>query len=96
MEDQLQTLRTQIDSIDADLITLFAERFKATEQVGLLKSKNGLPAQDLAREAAQFEKIKTLANSAELDPKAARAIWRTIIDEVIKRHTQIRESTTNE
>ncbi len=96
MEDQLQTLRTQIDAIDADLIKLLSERFKITEQVGILKSRSELTAQDPAREALLFKKLEALANDAGLDPNAAQAIWRTIIDEVIKRHTQIRESAKNE
>ena len=96
MEEDLQNLRSQIDEIDSELITLLAKRFKVTEQVGILKRENGSPAQDPAREAAQFEKLTNLANHAGLDPEAALAIWRTMIDQVIKRHKQLREEASDE
>ena len=45
-------LRGSIDNLDAALVYLLAERFKITQQVGLLKAANGLPPADPAREAA--------------------------------------------
>lgn len=95
MEEELQNLRKQIDEIDSELITLLAKRFTVTERVGILKRENHSHAQDPAREATQFEKLTVLAAQAGLDPTAALAIWRTIIDQVITRHIQIREEVGN-
>ena len=89
MSNDLEELRTKIDAIDIQLVELLAQRFQVTEQVGILKSKSGTPPQDLEREAKQFEKLTVLAMQAGVDPEAIQAIWRTIIDEVIKRHQQI-------
>jgi chorismate mutase len=46
----LQRLRGSIDNIDAALMYLLAERFRATKQVGRLKAEHGMPASDPARE----------------------------------------------
>ncbi|GFZ75973.1 hypothetical protein GCM10008018_21670 [Paenibacillus marchantiophytorum] len=41
---QLDELRKNIDEIDQKIITLLAQRFKYTEEVGIYKSKNHLNA----------------------------------------------------
>ena len=42
----LARLRSSIDNIDAALVHLLAERFKATQQVGELKAAAGLPQEE--------------------------------------------------
>ena len=44
LPEELVGLRKSIDNIDAALVHLLAERFKFTQQVGVLKAKTGLPA----------------------------------------------------
>ncbi|MCT9930742.1 chorismate mutase [Planotetraspora sp. A-T 1434] len=83
---RLGSLRESIDNIDAALIHLLAERFKCTQQVGELKAAHGLPAADLAREAAQIERLRRLAADARLDPEFATKFLRFIIQEVIRHH----------
>lgn len=46
---ELLRLRQSIDNIDAALIHLLAERFKATQSVGVLKARMDLPPADPAR-----------------------------------------------
>ena len=48
--ETLRRLRGSIDNIDAALVYLLAERFRATKQVGKLKAEHGMPASDPARE----------------------------------------------
>ncbi|MEI5617091.1 chorismate mutase, partial [Streptomyces brasiliscabiei] len=50
----LRRLRGSIDNIDAALIHMLAERFRATQQVGVLKARHGMPASDPAREEQQI------------------------------------------
>ena len=84
--DELLTLRSSIDNIDAALIHLLAERFKCTQQVGRLKARLGLPASDPAREAEQVARLRALAEGAHLDPEFAEKFLAFVVHEVIRHH----------
>lgn len=86
---ELVRLRGSIDNIDAALVYLLAERFKATQQVGVLKASRGLPPSDPGREARQVARLRTLAQEAELDPVFAEKFLAFIVDEVIRHHEAI-------
>ena len=89
--DELRSIRGTIDNIDAALVHLLAERFKATQRVGVLKAAHGLPAGDPDREAAQIGRLRALAASAQLDPEFAEKFLNFIISEVIRHHVAISE-----
>jgi chorismate mutase len=91
-DDTLKSYRESIDNIDAALVFLLAERFKITKAVGRYKATAGLPPADPGREAAQIERLRTLARSANLDPDFSEKFLRFIIDEVIRHHVQVREN----
>lgn len=86
---ELARLRGSIDNIDAALIHLLAERFKATQQVGVLKARLGLPASDPGREAQQVGRLRSLAHDADLDPVFAEKFLAFIVEEVIRHHEAI-------
>lgn len=86
---ELARLRGSIDNIDAALIHLLAERFKATQQVGVLKARLGLPASDPGREARQVARLRDLAHQADLDPVFAEKFLAFIVEEVIRHHEEI-------
>lgn len=52
--DELLSIRSSIDNIDATLVFLLAERFKATQKVGVLKATHKLPAGDPGRRPPRF------------------------------------------
>jgi len=86
---ELVRLRGSIDNIDAALVFLLAERFKATQQVGVLKAARGLPPSDPGRELQQVARLRELAREAELDPVFAEKFLAFIVDEVIRHHEAI-------
>ncbi len=85
-DDVLSGYRDSIDNIDAALVFMLAERFKITQAVGQYKATAGLPPADPGREAAQVARLRSLAESAKLDPEFSEKFLRFIIDEVIRHH----------
>ncbi|MBY3321505.1 MULTISPECIES: chorismate mutase [Rhizobium] len=86
---QLSNHRRTIDNLDAALVRILAERFRATTQVGILKATYDLPAKDEGREALQVERLRRHAEEAEMDPDFAEKLLNFIIDEVVQRHKKI-------
>lgn len=82
-------MRGSIDNIDSALIHLLAERFKATQQVGVLKARLGLPAADKEREARQVTRLRALAHESDLDPEFAEKFLAFLLAEVIQHHEAI-------
>ena len=86
-EDQtLASFRKSIDNIDAALIHMLAERFRITKAVGEYKARAALPPADPGREQRQVERLRKLAEEADLDPEFSEKFLRFIIDEVIRHH----------
>jgi len=89
---ELGRLRDSIDNMDAALVHLLAERFKITQQVGLLKAGHGLPAADPQREAQQIERLRRLAADAKLDPEFAEKFLNFVVAEVVRHHEALARS----
>ncbi|WP_125098140.1 chorismate mutase [Leucobacter chromiireducens] len=87
--ERLDRLRSSIDNIDAALVHMLAERFRCTQEVGLLKAENEMPASDPSREARQIARLRSLAEDAHLDPEFAEKWFNFVVAEVIQHHTQI-------
>jgi chorismate mutase len=95
VREELARLRDSIDNIDAAVVHMLAERFKATQQVGHLKARHQLPPADQAREARQIARLRTLAENAKLDPAFAEKFLNFIIAEVIRHHERIADDALN-
>ncbi len=87
--DQLGVYRKTIDNLDAALIHILAERFRCTQQVGLLKAEHSLPPSDPEREERQVQRLRRLAEEADLDPVFAEKFLKFIVAEVIRHHERI-------
>ena len=88
-DPELARLRGSIDNLDSALVCLLAERFKITQRVGELKAELGLPPADPQREAQQIERLRRLADEANLDPEFAEKFLTFIVSEVVRHHEQI-------
>ncbi|WP_428334626.1 chorismate mutase [Novosphingobium sp.] len=86
----LDGFRQSIDNIDAAMIHILAERFRITKAVGAYKAQHGLPASDPGREERQIERLRKLAEDAQLDPEFSEKFLRFIIQEVIRHHERAR------
>ena len=93
--NELKSLRSSIDNIDAAIVHMLAERFKCTQKVGVLKATNDLPPADPQREKNQIERLRQLAADAQLDPDFAETFLNFIIKEVIRHHEAIAEKNGN-
>ncbi|MFB7249359.1 chorismate mutase [Microbacterium sp. NPDC056234] len=89
--NELLRLRASIDNVDAALIFMLAERFRATQQVGLLKAQHAMPASDPSREEQQVSRLRALAEEAHLDPEFAEKWFNFVVAEVIRHHTEAAE-----
>ncbi len=89
-DKKLANFRRSIDNIDAALIHMLAERFRITQAVGEFKAQNELPPADPSREQTQIQRLRTLAEAADLDPEFSEKFIRFVIDEVIRHHRRAR------
>lgn len=93
---EIQRLRLSIDNIDTAIVAMLAQRFAATEQVGLAKAAAGFDALDPEREHAQMERLTALAQHMGLNPQIAREYLQFVTGESKRRHRVIREEQIEE
>ncbi|MBE6402285.1 MAG: prephenate dehydratase [Lentisphaerae bacterium] len=77
-DEDLQKLRTEIDSIDAELIDLLNRRYKAVEGIGEYKRERHLPVYDPSRQRKLMERLQEL-NSGPMTPEILNAVYREIM-----------------
>jgi len=88
-DPELDRLRGSIDNLDTAIISLLAERFKITQQIGLLKRERGLAPADPEREVEQIGRLRELATQSNLDPEFAEKLLNFIVAEVVRHHEAI-------
>jgi isochorismate pyruvate lyase len=74
-----EDVRAEIDRLDRDLLTLFAERHRYVTRMAQIKT-DPHEAFDPARIEAVIEKQRRRAEELRLDEDQAELIWRTLID----------------
>ncbi|HHV6871553.1 bifunctional chorismate mutase/prephenate dehydrogenase [Haemophilus influenzae] len=84
--EALKDLRSEIDSLDRELIQLFAKRLELVSQVGKVKHQHGLPIYAPEREIAMLQARRLEAEKA--------GISADLIEDVLRRF--MRESYANE
>jgi len=74
----LRNFREQIDTIDNEILRLFAERMDVCRQIASFKKDQGLPTRDLARENEKLSGIEEKVG-AEIRPYARR-LFETLLE----------------
>ena len=69
MTSQLETLRQEIDSIDAQIFSLFEQRLTVAKQIGTYKKEHELSVLDSSREDTKRDQVKASVSN-ELEPYA--------------------------
>ncbi|MET0794307.1 MAG: chorismate mutase [Polyangiaceae bacterium] len=85
--------RRELDSIDAQLVSLLAARFAITRRIGALKAAHGVAAADPAREQAQLERLLVLSAAEELPTEVTRTVFETLFRFVRANHLAQANST---
>lgn len=66
MTNQLEALRQEIDSIDAQIFDLFEQRIAVAKQIGAYKKEHGLTVLDSSREDTKKDQVKaSVSNELE-------------------------------
>jgi len=79
----LDELRSQLDTIDNQMMTLLSQRAALIIQVAELKKHHDIPVHVPERENAIVARLRSL-NPGPLKGEAIERIYRTIIDEMRK------------
>ncbi|MCB1581433.1 MAG: bifunctional chorismate mutase/prephenate dehydrogenase [Xanthomonadales bacterium] len=77
---KLNHLRSKLDEIDAQIITLIAERQFNVEQIGNVKLTTNSPTRDYQREKQVIDKVRNHAVNQGLDPEIAQKIFELVIE----------------
>lgn len=83
------SLRTAIDALDAELIALLARRSRLIDRAAQIKLVENLPARIDTRVEEVAANARRLAGSAGLDPDLAEALWRRMMDHFIDQEDRV-------
>lgn len=89
---KIKSLRQSIDNVDTAIVSLLAERFKYTSQVGVLKARAGFAPADYKREDYQIERLHRIAVDAGLDPDIAEMYREFVVTEAKRHHKRIADA----
>jgi chorismate mutase/prephenate dehydrogenase len=80
---ELDSLRSEIDRIDRELVALLSRREEVAREIGLTKRKDGLRLRDSAREKKVIGKMVSLAGSLGADKKLAKEAAKLLIADAV-------------
>lgn len=79
----MPVLRSHIDALDLQLVTLLSERSKLIDRAARIKFRDGLPARIDARVEEVVANVREHAADTGLDPALIEDIWRRLIEAAI-------------
>lgn len=78
-------VRAEIDRLDAELVTLFAQRTAYIDRAAQIKAQINIPARIESRVEQVVENVRRHAEAQDLTPDLIEALWRQLIDWSIAR-----------
>ena len=90
MTDDLDALRSEIDALDRQIVSLLNRRAQLGLAAGKAKVKSGRPITDMEREREVMVRV-AMANDGPLPQDALLALYRQLI-ETIKRLEELEKS----
>ena len=86
----LDDLRSEIDTVDHEIVRLLNRRAKAVCEIGKHKAENDTAIYDPTRESEVYKRVAE-ANDGPLPAEAIRAIWREVMSAglSLQRHTRV-------
>lgn len=93
--DALKELRTEIDTLDRELLQLFAKRLALVKQVGELKHRHGLPIYVPEREADMLAARRREAEKIGVPADLIEDVLRRLMRESYSRENQFGFKTVN-
>jgi chorismate mutase len=81
MNNDLQQLRENINTIDRSIIELLAKRFGIAKQIGEIKKQSGMSIEDRDREQRLFEFYRKLGDEFGVDQVFLKKLFEDIIEE---------------
>ena len=76
----LESMRTIIDQLNAEIIGLFSIRLKVAKEIAGIKSKHQLPVHDPVREEKQLQALRDLAQQQGLSPAVIEEIFALFVE----------------
>ncbi|MFZ7325251.1 bifunctional chorismate mutase/prephenate dehydrogenase [Avibacterium avium] len=93
--DALKELRTEIDTLDQELLQLFAKRLALVKKVGEIKHQHGLPIYVPNREAEMLQARRQEAEKLGVPPDLIEDVLRRLMRESYTRENQFGFKTVN-
>ena len=85
--ETMTDVREQVDRIDADIITLMAQRFACMDAAARIKQDRNV-VRDEVRKAAVLHNVKQLAEKARIPVPVMAAIWEMLVETSISYELQ--------
>jgi len=79
MSDSLETLRSELSSVDRQLLELVGRRLSLAKQIGAVKRGMDRPTRDFAREKVVIDGARARAEGHGYDPDVAEDLMHTLI-----------------
>ena len=90
VNEELLSLRDEIDKIDSELIRLFKDRFVVSEKIANYKIKAGKAIYDPEREKVKLDRVSSLGED-EFEKEALSELFAKIMELSRKKQQQIKE-----
>lgn len=86
--NSMADIRAAIDSLDADLVAMFARRVSYIDRAAQIKSEVGLPARITPRVEEVAANVRAHATTHGLPPDLIEKLWRKVMEWSIAREEQ--------